>query len=206
MNGSYSTHRWNQYGWFRAFLYTRGIFSFLVAALSLGLARAGASPELPSTPAGKVLAGYLEAVDSGNKDKLEAFIKAHRPDRPDALDRMLDLRWNTGGFDLYSIESSQALNIQAVLHEREGNGTYNRMSVTVSDGDPAVITNISLVVIPPPAGAPVAERLTQPAAVAAWKAEIDKASSNGKFSGVWLWAKNGEAITSGARGKADREK
>jgi hypothetical protein len=44
----------------------------------------------------------------------------HRPDRPDALDRMLDLRWNTGGFDLYSIESSQALNIQAVLHEREG--------------------------------------------------------------------------------------
>ena len=68
---------------------------------------------------------------------------------------MLDLRWNTGGFDLYSIESSQALNIQAVLHEREGNGNYNRMSVTVTDGEPAVITNISLVVIPPPAGAPV---------------------------------------------------
>src|SRR4030095_13734775 len=108
------------------------------------------------------------------------------------------------GFDLYSIESSQALNIQAVLHEREGNGTYNRMSVAVRDGL-AVITNISLVLIPPPAGAPVAERLTQGAAVAAWKAEIDKAASNGKFSGVWLWAKNGEAITSGAKGKADRE-
>ena len=69
-----------------------------------------------------------------------------------------------------------------------------------------VITNISLVVIPPPAGAPVPERLTQPAAVAAWEAEIDKAASTGKFSGVWLWAKNGKAITSGARGKADREK
>ena len=122
-------------GWFCAYWYTRGIFSFLVAALSLGLPLAGATPELPSTPAGKVLAGYLEALNSGNKDKLEPFIKAHRPDRPDALDRMLDLRWNTGGFDLHSIESSQALNIQAVLHEREGNGNYNRMSVTVSDGD-----------------------------------------------------------------------
>jgi D-alanyl-D-alanine carboxypeptidase len=167
-----------------------------------------ADPELklPSTPAGKVLAGYLEALNSGNKDKLEAFIKAHRPDRPDALDRMLDLRWNTGGFDLYSIESSQALNIQAVLHEREGNGNCNRMLVTVSDGEPAVITKISLVVIPPPAGAPVPERLTEQVAVAAWKAEIDKAASTGKFSGVWLWAKNGKAITSGARGKADREK
>src|SRR5712664_2568031 len=165
MNSSYSTPRWNQYGWFGAYLYMRGIFSLLVAALSLGLALAGAPPELPSTPAGKVLAGYLEAMNSGNKDKLEAFIKAHRPDRPDALDRMLDLRWNTGGFARYSIESSQALNVQAVLHEREGNGRYNRISVTVSDGEPAVITNISLVVFPPPTGAPVPERLTQRAAV-----------------------------------------
>src|SRR5438093_12332871 len=88
MNSSYSTHRWNQYGWFCAHPYMRVIFSLLVAAFSLGLPLAGASPELPSTPAGKVLAGYLEALNSGNKDKLEAFIKAHRPDRPDALDKM----------------------------------------------------------------------------------------------------------------------
>src|SRR5690349_25068223 len=124
----------------------RGIFLLLVGALSLGLALAGAPLELPSTPAGKVLGGYLEALDSGNKDKLDAFIKAHRPDRPDALDRMLDLRWNTGGFDVYSIESSQALSIQAVLREREGNQRYNRMSVAVNDGNPPVITNITLMV------------------------------------------------------------
>jgi D-alanyl-D-alanine carboxypeptidase len=192
-------------GWFCSYRSVRRIFLLVVAALSLSLPLVGASPELPSTPAGKVLGGYLEALNSGNKAKLEAFIKAHRPDRPDALDRMLDLRWNTGGFDLYSVESSQPLNIQAVLHEREGNGTYNRMSVTVSEGDPAVITKISLVLIPPPAGAPVPERLREREAVAAWKAEIDKAASTGKFSGVWLWAKNGKLITSGARGKADRE-
>jgi hypothetical protein len=149
MNSSYSTPRSNQCGWFGADPRTCGISSILVVALSLGLALAGAAPELPSTPAGKVLAGYLEALNSGKKNKLEAFITAHRPDRPDALDRMLDLRWNTGGFDLYSIESSQPLNIQAVLHEREGNGTYERMSVTVSDGERAVITNITLVLIPP---------------------------------------------------------
>src|SRR5205809_31177 len=136
MNSSYSTHRWNQYGWFCTHPYMRVILSLLVTAFSLGLALAEASPELPSTPAGKVLAGYLEALNSGNKDKLEAFIKAHRPDRPDALDRMLDLRWNIGGLDLYSIESSQTLNIQAVLREREGNGRYNRMSVAVKNGDP----------------------------------------------------------------------
>ena len=109
MNSSYAIQRWNQNGWFRASRYLRGILSLLVAALSLGLSLAGAPPELPSTPAGKVLAGYLEALNSGNKDKLETFVKAHRPDRPNALDLMLDLRWNTGGFDLHSIESSQAL-------------------------------------------------------------------------------------------------
>lgn len=206
MNGSFSTRRWDQYGWLCAYLFTRGIFLLVVATLSPGLPLAGAAVELPSTPAGNVLAGYLEAVNSGNKDKLEVFIKAHRPDRPDALDRMLDLRWNTGGFDLYSVESSQPLNVQAVLREREGNERYNRMSVSVNGADPAVITNITLVVIPPPAGAPVPERLSQRAAVAAWTAEIDKAAANGKFSGVWLWAKNGNVITSGARGKADRER
>ena len=184
----------------------RAILSFIVACLSLDLTQAGAPAELPSTPAAKVLAGYLKAVNSGNKDKLDAFIKAHRPDRPDALDRMVDLRWNIGELDLYAIESSQELNVQAVVHEREGNRNYHRMTVTVSDATPAVITNISFVRIPPPAGAPVVERLNQPAAVAAWKAEIDKAASAGKFSGVWLWAKNGKAIASGAKGKADREK
>ena len=91
MNSSTSRRRWNQDGFFRGYLCTHGIFS-LVAALSLGLPLARATSELPSTPAGKVLAGYLEALDSGNKDKLETFIKAHRPDRPDALDRLSSKR------------------------------------------------------------------------------------------------------------------
>jgi CubicO group peptidase (beta-lactamase class C family) len=198
------THRWQQHAWLRVWERRRSIVLLLVAALSLGLARA--VPELPSTPAGKVLAGYLDALNSGEKEKLEAFVKAHRPDRLDALDRMLDLRWNTGGFDVHSIESSQPLSIQVVLHERDGNGDYHRMSVTVSDGEPAVISAISLDRIPPPAGAPVPERLAQPAAVAAWTAQIDRVAAAGKFSGVWLWAKNGKAITSGARGKSDRER
>ncbi len=184
----------------------RGIVSLFVVSLSLGAAWAGPRPEFPPTPAGQVLGGYLDALNSGNKDKLDAYIKAHRPDRPDALDRMLDLRWNLGQLELYAIESSQPQKVQAVLHEREGTGNYHRMTVDVNDATPAVITNITFVRIPPPAGAPVPQRLTQPAAVAAWKAEIEKAASAGTFSGVWLWAKNGKVIASGARGKADREK
>ena len=180
-------------------------FCLLVISLSLGTTQAGMSPELPSTPAGKVLAGYIEALNSGDKNKLETFVRTYRPGRPEALDRMLDLRWNLGGLDVYAIESSQERSIQAVVLEREG-GRYNQMSLTVTDGDPAVITNITLTVIHPPAGAPVPQRLTQAAAAAAWQAEIDRAAANGNFSGVWLWAKNGKIITTGARGRADRER
>jgi D-alanyl-D-alanine carboxypeptidase len=205
MNTWHSSQPVSQPGWSCPSRFMRVLFSLLVAAFLPSLPLVGVAAALPSTPAGKVLDGYLEALNSGNKDKLEAFIKGHRPDQPAALDRMLDLRWATGGFDVYSIESSQTSNIQAVLREREGNGTYNRMSVNVTDGNPAVITDISLVVISPPAGAPVAERLDQQAAAVAWITEMDKAASIGKFSGVWMWEKNGKVITSGARGKADRE-
>src|ERR1041385_4966374 len=56
------------------------------------------------------------------------------------------------------------------------------MSVTVSDQDPAVITKITLTVIPPPAGAPLPKQLTQQAAIAAWEAQIDKPGNGSSFS------------------------
>ncbi len=205
MKATHLLHQSILLGRFSSHFRVRSIFSFIIAVATLGRCLAGVPPEVPSTPAGKVLAAYLEALNSGEKDKLEAFVRAHRPDRPAAVDIMLDLRWNTGGFDLYAIEASQPRNVQAVLRGREGSGNYNQMSVSVSDSEPPVITTISLVVIPPPAGAPVPERLSQTAAVAAWEAEIEKATALGKFSGVWWWAKNGSPVTSGARGRADRE-
>ncbi|MBI3791489.1 MAG: beta-lactamase family protein [Gemmatimonadetes bacterium] len=174
--------------------------------MALLLPLSSAHAQLPSTPAGMVLASYLDALNAGTRDKLEAFAKTHRPDRPTAVDIMLDLRWRTGGLELHAVEHSEPLTIQAVVREREGTGTYNRMSITVNDGNPALITAISLVRIPPPAGAPVPARLDQRAAVAAWEAEINRAASAGTFSGVWLWARNGTVITSGARGLADRER
>ena len=69
--------RWNSYSWFATYLHLRGLFRLLVAVLPLGLPLAAAPVEFPSTPAGQVLAGYLEALNSGNKEKLEAFIKRH---------------------------------------------------------------------------------------------------------------------------------
>lgn len=160
---------------------------------------------VPPTPAGNVLAAYLDALNSGDRAKLEAFVKTHRPDRPNAVEIMLDLRWNLGGLDLYAVETSAERSIAAIVREREGVGYYHRMALTVSDATPPTIRQISLTRIPPPAGAPFATRLAQRAAAAAWKAEIEKSAAAGKFSGVWLWAKGGRVVTSGAVGKADRE-
>lgn len=205
MNNSCSPTLPIQCGWPIVNLCARGVFYLLVAALLGGQTRAEESLELPATPAGRVLAGYLDSLNSGNANKLQTFVRTHRPDRADAFDRMLDLLWNTGGFDLYSVDSSQSHNIQAVLHERGGNSRYHLMSVTVSDGVPAAITQISLEAIAPPDGAPVPARLSQQEAASAWNAEIANSASVGRFSGVWLWSRDGKAITTGAIGKADRE-
>src|ERR1041385_1058747 len=125
---------WNEYGRFCVSLHMRAIVWLVVAAVSLGMSIAAESPKLPSTPAGKVLDGYLDALNSGDKEKLESFVTTHRPDRPNAVDIMLDLRWNTGGLDLYSVESSDALDIQGRLLDREG-GMYNGKLVIVTDGN-----------------------------------------------------------------------
>jgi CubicO group peptidase (beta-lactamase class C family) len=73
-------------------------------------------------------------------------------------------------------------------------------------GTPAVITNFTLVRIPPPAGAPVPERLTQRAAAAAWKAEIDKAASSREvLRACGCGPRTARRSRRVPRGKADRE-
>src|SRR5947209_7069432 len=70
-----------------------------------------AQVDIPSTPAGKVFAAWLEAINSGDKAKLQSFQKFYATDKPDFAERTLDLRERSGGFDLVSINQSEALRI-----------------------------------------------------------------------------------------------
>ena len=57
-----------------------------------------AQTTIPDTPAGKTLRAWLEAFNSGDRAKVEAYVKTYEPDQ--SPDGMLSFHDQTGGFDL----------------------------------------------------------------------------------------------------------
>jgi Peptidase family S41/N-terminal domain of Peptidase_S41 in eukaryotic IRBP len=124
----------------RVFLVT---ILFLVSGLALADAPA---PLIPDTPAGHALSLWLEAFNSGDRARLEAFIKTYTPTRD--VDREMGFRMQTGGFDLLSIEESTRTEIAFRVKERVS-ATQAIGVMQVKDADPAVISNFNLGVVPP---------------------------------------------------------
>jgi len=57
---------------------------------------------IPDTPAGRVLTAWFDAFNSGDRAKLDAYVKTYDP-KNDA-DGLMGFRGQTGGFDLLAIE------------------------------------------------------------------------------------------------------
>lgn len=92
------------------------ILTALVCGLP-GLALAEAyAPTIPDTPAGHALAAWLDAFNSGDRGKFEAFETAHAPWL--TTDREMELRARTGGYDLLSIDKGGRLWIAFRAKER----------------------------------------------------------------------------------------
>src|ERR1700758_4008850 len=66
--------------------------------------------EIPETPAGKTLRNWLDAFNSGDRAKIEEYVKTVDPQQK--VDGMISFRNQTGGFELVSIESSEPLHVR----------------------------------------------------------------------------------------------
>lgn len=88
----------------------------LSGALVLGLKVASAAT-IPDTPAGKVMSAWLEAVNSGDKARLDDYFRQYEPEH---ADNVLDFRDRSGGFDIVSVKKSEPLRLVFVLKERNG--------------------------------------------------------------------------------------
>jgi hypothetical protein len=73
-------------------------------------------PAIPDTPAGHTLRAWLVAFNSGDRARMDAWIKTFHP--VESIDGMVSFRTGTGGFELLSIESSEPLQISARLRRR----------------------------------------------------------------------------------------
>src|SRR6266849_6212606 len=77
-----------------------------------------AQTTIPDTPAGKVLRAWLDAFNSGDRAKVEAYIKTFESQQ--TVERMMGFHDQTGGFDLLAIESSEPLLIKFRVKEKAG--------------------------------------------------------------------------------------
>jgi retinol-binding protein 3 len=103
---------------------------------------------IPDTPAGHTLQAWLEAFNSGDQAKLDAYTK--NVDKTGSFATSIEFRKQTGGFDLLAIEDSEPLSIQFKIKEKAGS-TVAFGTMEVKDGQPVTVKHIDLIAAPPDA-------------------------------------------------------
>ncbi|HEV8579576.1 MAG TPA: serine hydrolase domain-containing protein [Thermoanaerobaculia bacterium] len=160
------------------------------------------APAIPRTPAGKVFAAWLAAVNSGDPAKLQAFREAYpREGAPPPERRMRGPEMP--GFKVLRIEKSEPASITALLQENDSD-TVARMELQVTPEEPVKVRSMVLDRVPRPAEFAI-PRLTEAAALAALSARGEELAKKDQFSGAVLVARNGKVLLEKAWGRADRE-
>ncbi len=103
-------------------------------------------PEIPGTPAGRTLAAWLSAFNSGDRAQIANYVKTIDPS--ENIDGLMDFRGHTGGFDLLSIESSKPLDIRFRVKEKDSETTAVG-DLLVKDGNPPTVVSFGLRAVPP---------------------------------------------------------
>ena len=175
-----------------------------VTLFAASILRAAPQRQFPDTPAAHQFAAWLEAFNSGDRAKLLEFLQKNNPVRAGQIDQEMSFRRMTGGFDFKKAEESTAARFAGVVKERDSD-SFARFVLEVESAESHHISQFDLRLIPTPAEFAV-PRLSEDAAIAALRNELDKRGAEDKFAGAVLIAKSGKPIFTGAYGLADREK
>jgi retinol-binding protein 3 len=133
----------------RLFAQIRGSYLGLCKVLVLFLLAVGhgfGQTGIPDTPSGRTLRAWLDALNSGDRAKVEAYAQTFNP--AESVERMLAVHNETGGLELLAIESSEPLSITFRVKER----TTSRIgigSLRVNDSEPPVVQTFELRPTPP---------------------------------------------------------
>jgi hypothetical protein len=106
---------------------------------------ADSPPSIPDTPAGHVLAEWLDAFNSGDGARAESFVKTHA--QWIGLESIMRWRTETGGYDLLAIHSSDQMDVVFRVKARTGaEEEIGRISVKATE--PWVVTELGTWRIP----------------------------------------------------------
>jgi len=112
------------------------------------------SPVIPDTPAGHTLQAWLDAFNSGDRVRIQAYYAKYEPTKSaDEIDGTVAFRGFIGGFDLLGVDKSDRLHVEFRVKEKDGAMIVVVAKLEVQDGDPARVVHFSLRPIPPGATA-----------------------------------------------------
>jgi retinol-binding protein 3 len=124
----------------------RMIRFLVLPVVCAALAASAQQPAIPGTPAGRTLQAWLDAFNSGDRAKIESYVKTIDPSQN--ADGMISFRGHTGGLDLLSIESNESLEIDFRVKERNSETTAIG-NLAVKDGNPPTVVSFRLRALPP---------------------------------------------------------
>jgi CubicO group peptidase (beta-lactamase class C family) len=160
--------------------------------------------QFPDTPAARQFSAWLTAFNSGDRATLLKFLQENNPARAGDIDREMQFRSDTGGFDFKKAEESTPSHFSGLLQEHASD-QFAHFSLDVDPAEPHHISSLELMAVPRPAEFAL-PRSSEAELLAALREKLQKATAADKFSGAVLLAKNGKTVFSNAYGLADREK
>jgi hypothetical protein len=123
-----------------------GLAAIFMAVMGLTSLVTAQTPAIPNTPAGHTLQAWLDSFNSGDRDRIQAYIAKYEPTQN--LDAQVGFRNQTGGFELIGIDENDRLHIDFRVKEKAG-PTVAVGKIEVKDADPAAIVSFRLRAIPP---------------------------------------------------------
>jgi CubicO group peptidase (beta-lactamase class C family) len=168
-----------------------------------------AKSQAPDTPAGRRLAGWLEAFNDGHPAALQRFaaqnvVDTARHQLLESSPRTADFRARTGGFVIRKVEESSPVHLATLVQERQSD-RIARLVIDVEPAEPHRVTAISINLVPSPPDL-ATPRMAEPTLVTALREKLARDASSGQFSGAVLVARDGRTVYEGAYGLADRDR
>lgn len=121
------------------------VLAFTSAPIGAQATQAG-QPATPETPAGRVLRSWLDAFNTGDPVRMNAYYQRYEPEK--SADREMGFRNATGGFDLVSVERSEPLHIEFFVKEKKGERrAYGAFDLTAVES--GRVRNFMLMAVPP---------------------------------------------------------
>jgi CubicO group peptidase (beta-lactamase class C family) len=167
-------------------------------------------PEIPDTPAGKLLTHLLNAFNSGEENQWKDFIRDNWIEREGAFERRLEffreVYSDMGSFSLFRIESSEEYAISVLLQAENPSGPHEwvNLRVIVDTLPPHKLDRLSAQPGEEPGFEIPEGDLTQEQIVDFLDHYLDHLASRDRFSGTVLIAKDGKPFYTRAYGLASK--